>query len=126
MKTKTKRKLTDAALAVGATVRGALILNQDMIGRWLVVDPAELWAMGREGFNEDPDTSEIDVDPDLGWRSKLVSGLTCPACTGFWISAITVGTYTVARRSDRGLRAWRTVTGILTLSTVTTEIVKRV
>jgi hypothetical protein len=61
-----------------ATLRVTRFFTADTLGQWLVVDPAQAWA----GEN--------------AWRKKLVSGLSCPFCVGFWISVGAIGVLCLA------------------------------
>lgn len=126
MTTRTSTKLTDTLLTVGATLRLTRLVTEDSLGQWFAIVPAELWAMEHDGEKPSDDDPElVQLDPTKGWRSKLVSGLSCPACVGFWIGAAVVGTYTVAKRSETGLRAWRTAASTLALNVATVELSRR-
>lgn len=85
-----------------ATARLSRLVTSDKLGDWLIVRPAKNWAMRHEGEEtivvateqtlggeEIPTVYEGTGEPDEenGWRSKLVSGLECPFCVGFWIGA---------------------------------------
>lgn len=62
-------------LALLVTLRLARLVIADDIGLWYIRGPAALWAINHD-------------TPTLGWRSRLVSGLNCPFCVGFWIGAL--------------------------------------
>lgn len=85
-----------------ATARLSRFLTTDKLGDWLIVRPAKAWAIRHEGEGlevveyaenrdgeEDPSKFERTGEPDEdnGWRSKLVAGLECPFCIGFWLGA---------------------------------------
>lgn len=88
-----------ALLAVLATARLTRLVVADDIGLWYVRGPAALWAVEREApLSEVPEPDRGDeedavdlreaLSPALGWRSRLVSGLSCPFCVGFWIGVL--------------------------------------
>ena len=85
-----------------ATARLSRFVTSDKLGDWMIVRPAKDWAIRHEGQGveiiesgrlasghpalvEERPTGE--PDEDHGWRSKLVAGLECPFCVGFWIGA---------------------------------------
>ena len=85
-----------------ATARLSRFLTTDKLGDWLIVRPAKAWAIRHEGEEtivvateqtasgeEVPTLYERTGEPDEenGWRSKLVAGLECPFCAGFWLGA---------------------------------------
>lgn len=89
-----------------AAMRLSRFITSDKLGDWLIVRPAQEWAIRHEGGEIDPDLAvlvqhegETDYefeerlrghlvpDEENGWRSKLVSGLECPFCAGFWAGA---------------------------------------
>lgn len=67
-------RIKDAALVVGATARLTRLVVVDDLGTWVLAEPARAWAARAEPAAD-------------GWRTKLVSGLDCPWCVGFWIGA---------------------------------------
>ena len=85
-----------------ATARLSRFLTTDKLGDWLIVRPAKAWAVRHEGegveilehsFLADGSPGRVEElptgepDEDNGWRSKLVAGLECPFCIGFWLGA---------------------------------------
>lgn len=84
--------LSRLALVAIATARLTRFITSDKLGEWWLVGPLKRWAWrrGTHGYsptelnNADPVPTP---DPRSGWRSKLVSGLDCPFCVGFWIGA---------------------------------------
>lgn len=117
------RHLTDLALVVGATLRATRFITTDSLGYWSIVRPARRWAHG----HDDPTRTGDDApDPDAGWRSKLVSGLDCPFCVGYWLGAATLGSYWLARRSPGTLAAWRAVASTLALNYLTGHVSARI
>ena len=67
----------DLFLAFGFTLRLSRLITSDTITDWWLRSPLDKWADLKE-----------PVYP--GWRAKLVSGLTCPFCVGFWLTALVV------------------------------------
>ena len=84
-----------------ATARLSRFLTTDKLGDWLIVRPAQAWAIRHEGAPPpepefvtregvtltNPNYPGQVVDEENGWRSKLVAGLECPFCVGFWLGA---------------------------------------
>lgn len=84
-----------------ATARLSRFLTTDKLGDWLIVRPAQEWAIRHEGAPTpepefvtregvtltNPNYPGQAVDEENGWRSKLVAGLECPFCVGFWLGA---------------------------------------
>ena len=85
-----------------ATARLSRFLTTDKLGDWLIVRPAKAWAVRHEGQGVEIIESGLlasghparvetvptgEPDEENGWRSKLVAGLECPFCVGFWIGA---------------------------------------
>ena len=82
------------ALLVLAALRATRFVTTDWLGEWWLVRPAKRWAVRAESpIHSGPrppgwDPDDRDPDPDNGWRSKLVHGLDCPFCVGFWIGLL--------------------------------------
>lgn len=91
-------------LTLLATLRMTRFITSDFLGEWTIVGPAKKWAWRNEarvncdhdGWYEEQDEMRAAVstadpvptpDASWGWRSKLVKGLDCPYCVGFWIGA---------------------------------------
>ena len=85
-----------------ASARLSRFVTSDSLGDWLIVRPAQKWAIRHEGeavdsvdcvinqsgeIMETVEHSSGEVEPENGLRSKAVSGLECPFCVGFWIGA---------------------------------------
>lgn len=104
----------DLLLLLGFTLRLTRLVIADDLGLWTIRGPAYLWATKHE-----PDAG--------GWRAKLVSGLSCPFCVGFWIGALTVVSLLVAYAvPDVLLWPWRIVAGIMTLNWIVGHVAGRV
>lgn len=85
-----------------AAMRLSRFITTDKLGDWLIVRPAQEWAIRHEGEGVEVVETYIaasgeelpskyertgEPDEDNGWRSKLVTGLECPFCAGFWAGA---------------------------------------
>lgn len=110
--------MRDTLLITLATLRLNRFVIADAAGEWLLVRPAQRWAARHEATTADGDTAPNPAD---GWRSKLVSGLDCPFCVGFWLGAGVLASYHVARRTGT-MKAWRAAAGAFALSYVTGHI----
>lgn len=100
----------DVALALGFALRLTRLVVTDDLGKWLLRDPAEKWAEGHPG------------------REKLVSGLSCPWCVGFWLSGLVMLSLAVAGGpgADGTLAVvWRWVAAAFTLNWVVAHIGSR-
>jgi hypothetical protein len=88
-------------VVVGATMRLTRLIIGDELGGWVLREPAEQWAWRKEPAED-------------GWRHKLVSGLSCPFCVGFWIGVGVLAGHAVLGRSS----AWRFALTALALNEV--------
>lgn len=109
--------LSRLALVAIATARLTRFITTDHLGEWTVTGPLKRWAARREVPErlreplEERLADEIErglaVDnppPQWGWRSKLVKGLDCPFCVGFWIgAAVLLGELIFSQRPHRKL-----------------------
>ena len=128
------------ALAALAALRLTRLVTSDKLGEWTMVGPAKRWAWRYDrpaGLSDaaaklDPnnyDYAEESATTPLaswGWRSKLVSGLDCPFCVGFWIGGVVLLAEIATRRVPvlRGL--WSFAAGMLALNYVTGHVSKRI
>lgn len=140
-------KPSDIALAALAAARLTRFISSDKLGDWWIVEPAKRWATEREGgimlgygvngtdilatsekvAQEHRETLErAEPYPQRGWRSKLVSGLECPFCLGFWIGTFTLGTAAICNRSPRSRSAFRFVAGSLGMNYVLGHLQARI
>lgn len=102
-----------ALLVLGGTLRLTRFVVTDSLGGWMLRDPAQEWADRNEkarrmaivevaqkmhGEDMTPGAERIlnrslralDSDDPISWQARLVSGLYCPFCVGFWIGAAVV------------------------------------
>lgn len=95
-----------------ASLRLTRLITTDTLGLWLVRGPLERWGNLKEQRLRDAwgetiesvteDQPEMDdktlsyflnmiellkSDDPVSWQARLVSGLSCPFCVGFWITA---------------------------------------
>lgn len=126
--------------AIAAT-RLTRFVTTDSLGQWTITDPATRWAVKHEGGEVENGIGEVipvhprDVhhvkdeplilDPSNGWRSKLVSGLYCPHCVGFWIGAGLLAGGTVAGKARVGAKLFTGLTGSLALSYLVGHVSQR-
>ena len=102
--------LWTTALVVLATARLTRFITEDTLGHWLIVRRARLWAVPRssmggwtEGDGTTPARPEVVIDhawegldPNYeGWKVKLVSGLDCRWCVGFWLGVAVLLTHRI-------------------------------
>lgn len=87
------------ALLSLASLRATRFVTSDWLGEWTIGARAKRWANRREAFvdddirladraTQDRELGKMPVDVENGWRSKLVHGLDCPFCVGFWLGAL--------------------------------------
>jgi hypothetical protein len=101
----------DLFLLLGLTLRLTRLVTVDAVGRWYLQEPANRWA----GY--DPQYEPI------GGRQRLVSGLDCQYCVGFWIAALTVADMAWMGGPGHAEQWWRYVAGTFTLNYVVAHLV---
>ena len=104
---------SDAALAIGATMRLSRAVVVDDIGKWLIKQPID---------------KKIDEYNDRymsPWWRKYRSALDCPFCIGFHIGWLVLASYFMCRRVNV-LPVWRFVAGALSLNHVSAHIATRI
>ena len=124
--------LSRLALVAIATARLTRFVTSDWLGEWTLVRPLKRWAVRAESpMHSGPrpagwDPDDREPNPDNGWRSKLVKGLDCPFCVGFWIGALVLLGEVVTRRW-RPLRAvWTFALGALGLNYAVGHVSSRI
>jgi hypothetical protein len=138
-------------LLVLAVARATRFVTTDWLGHWLLVQPARNWAAPYEGIAErdarmawqsqhtetsqylladgtwSPDWEKgfqfaYDQEAPLSRQGKLVKGLDCPYCVGFWIGGLALlGELTIARLPIVGT-VWRFGTAWFALNYVTAHL----
>lgn len=130
-------------LVLLATLRLTRLVTTDDVGEWFLRGPLLRWAKSHERLlrhereqtlvkrltehegdlsPEDREALEEmseqlrDEDQWISWQGKLVSGLYCPHCVGFWIGALVVVlTFVLVPLGMLGT-VWLVVLSILALS----------
>jgi len=130
----------DNLLALGFTLRLSRLVTTDWVGFWWFRKPAERWAlkaerdaMVREGAKRDPykrdpmpPLSEMALgDEPRTWQGKLVKGLDCPFCVGFWLGALVLLSLTITRAVPALAPLWRAVATVFSLNYVVGHIGSR-
>lgn len=105
--------VADLALLLLATLRLVRLVVADDLGLWWLRGPAVKWATWHE-----PDAD--------GWRSKLVLGLYCPFCVGFWIGCGVLVSLWLCGGPGHAVAAWRYICGTLALNWAAAHIGSRV
>lgn len=83
----------DALLTAGAALRVTRFATTDVLGGWVLADPARRWAERNDprpagaGAGADPRDPRAShpfgyAAPPEAWRHRLVSALDCPYCVG--------------------------------------------
>jgi hypothetical protein len=108
------------ALALLAALRATRFITSDTLGEWTIVGPVKRWAHRHESGATEQGQAEDAVlygqpvpspDPRNGWRSKMVKGLDCPFCIGFWFTALAVVGAALANRGPRRRAAFQVAAG---------------
>ena len=133
-------------LVILATLRATRFVTSDYLGHWTIVRPARLWAMRRtpalveryplltDGTIPDDAHDVYDqlwdqVRPDEASKwTRLVKGLDCPFCVGFWIGAlILLGEVATRTRPFRWARPlWTALLAVLALNEVVGHVSSRI
>jgi hypothetical protein len=115
-------QLFDGALLFGMTLRLSRLVTTDYIGEWWLRDPAEKWADKHKRFSH----SQGNVDLyEKGWRGKLVTGLECPFCIGFWLGIAGLISLELAGGLGGAHEIWRYTAGAFTLNYIVGHISAR-
>lgn len=128
------------ALVLLATLRATRFITQDWLGEWTIGVHAKRWANRHEALVDDDVRfadahgqatilGQMPVEHENGWRSKLVKGLDCPYCVGFWLGALVVlaELLTGPKAPLRALRPlWTFVAGVAGLNYVVGNVSSRI
>ena len=77
------RLALDTALAAGAALRVTRFATTDVLGGWVLADPAKRWAQARDPRLPDGSAPPFGyAAPPSAWRHRLTSALDCPYCVG--------------------------------------------
>lgn len=125
----TLAKALRAGLLALAAARVTRFFTSDTLGEWVAVGPVKRWAFRHEApaeFRDLVDDPQPAPVPAWGWRSRLVSGLDCPFCVGFWVGLLAlVGEATVARVPVLGA-LWRLGVAAFALNYAVGHVSKRI
>lgn len=136
---------TDNLLAIGAALRLTRFVTQDWLGEWWIVRPLKRWAAPHEAARREeirrhlahlvPDEepaepvrtilADYDNGNPLSGPGRLVKGLDCPFCVGFWLvlGGLSVAAIVARRPALRG--PFRLLAGALAANYVTGHISSR-
>ncbi len=81
---------------------------------------------GREITAAEFVTQDYDPHDPWTWQAKLVKGLDCPFCVGFWIGAGVLLSLAIARAVPPLLPLWRLALGAFALNYVTGHVSARI
>lgn len=119
------------ALALLAALRATRFITSDHLGEWFIVGPLKRWAWrrGTVGYSPSEIGERVEAVPTPphygGWRARLVKGLDCPFCVGFWITAAAVLAAAAANRGPRRRAAFQVLAGAFGANYVTGHISSR-
>jgi len=118
-------------LAALATLRLTRFITTDYLGHWWIVQPARRWALREFHSLRYANAEVIDEEWNgahliVGWRQKLVKGLDCPFCVGFWLGAAVLLSLALVRAVPPLLPFWRIVMGTFALNYVTGHVSSRI
>lgn len=129
-------------LVIGGTLRLSRLITTDTLGGWLLRDRIGRWSARKERARRmamrevisriDPDGPDMtdegrlllgrweeelaSADEWISWQGRLVSGLWCPFCVGFWIGVgIIAATILLAPLAVWGA-IWAVLLAMLTLN----------
>lgn len=97
----------DLLLVLGLTLRLTRLIIADDLGAWWVREPAIDWAEDHPG------------------RYKLVSGLYCPFCVGFWIGVASLASLALVGGPGDAHEVWRYIAGAFTLNWIVGHVAAR-
>lgn len=105
--------LLDLLLALGLALRATRVITGDDIGLWYVRGPAAMWAT----------SNDYDYQGSPIWRQRLVSGLGCPYCVGFWVGCVVLLSLWLAGGPGVGTwEPWRWVAGAFTMNYIAAHL----
>lgn len=111
------RLALDTALAAGAALRVTRFATTDVLGGWVLADPAKRWASFRDPRL--PDGSEAPFGyaaPPSAWRHRLTSALDCPYCVGTQATLLASAALAALPPATRAGRLLRTACAALAAS----------
>jgi len=114
-------------------------ITSDHLGEWWIVGPLKRWAARREAPAHLRDRLEAEIAEAIereapqfnpphgwGWRSKLVKGLDCPFCVGFWIGGAVLLAEVATRHTPLLRGVWTFVAAAFALNYAVGHVSKRI
>lgn len=120
--------VVDCLLALGLTLRLVRLAVFDDLGKWYLVYPAQRWLVNHErsqGVGGEYRAHEFNgtvVAEPLGWRQRLVAGVDCPWCIGFWIGVAVLASLWLVGGPGDAAEWWRWTAGAFTLNYVAAHL----
>lgn len=137
-----------AFLAVLATARLTRFIVSDSLGRWLT-GPLRRWARRHEDnriravlevrrstdrkdldlaarLYLDDQVQQIEDEEPVSWQARLVSGLDCPFCVGFWIGLAVIVLTVVLYPLPIVGQAWVILLAALAMNYVVAHVSSRI
>lgn len=136
-----------AFLVVGATLRLSRLVTTDTLGDWLIVQPALRWSNRaeyarrsamREVIDEDITRNDEEIqlmaewemrledgDP-ITWQARLVSGLGCPFCVGFWLGLLVIAVTVAVSPVVWLFAAWCLLLAALTMNYLVAHLAAKI
>ena len=111
----TVRDFLDILILVLADLRLTRLVTTDDLGYWLLREPLERWADFYPDEGEEPS----------GLKSKIVSGLACPFCVGFWVGLSLLATLFLAGGPGHCSLVWEYAAGAFALNYLAGHIAAR-
>lgn len=107
----------DLLLALGAVLRlTRFVVADDIPGGWWIKEPLWPRALLKAEEGQRREFVESGDPADLGWRGKILAGLSCPFCVSVWMSAAVLVSLALAGGPGEVAHWWRWVAGFLTLA----------
>lgn len=116
-------------LVILGTLRLTRFVTEDWLGHWWIVQPARRWAVfGTRLYHTLPESIDAEwaENEPRTWRQKLVKGLDCPFCVGFWLGAAVLLSLAIARAVPPLLPLWRFAMAALSLNYITGHVSSRI
>lgn len=126
-------------LAALAALRATRFVTSDWLGEWLFVGKARAWGARHEErarrakYDRTPgpkppyEATALANDPEPRTpQARLVKGLDCPFCVGFWITGAAILLAAAANRGERRRKAFQVIAGAVGANYITGHISSRI
>ena len=111
------RLALDTALAAGAALRVTRFATTDVLGGWVLADPAKRWASRKDPRLPSGQEAPFGyAAPSAAWRHRLVSALDCPYCVGTQATLLAAASLAATSPTSRPGRLLRAACGALAAS----------